>query len=94
MLLLLQSVLQQANSFLGPDKNGIINTDQEMDHGLMFGQDQGEECKQTLFALLLSFIVNHIPSPLELSTNFREVSQCPERALTRAFSLLIALRIY
>ena len=41
LLLLLQSVLQQANSFLGPDKNGIINTDQEMDHGLMFGQDHG-----------------------------------------------------
>ena len=60
MLLLLQSVLQQANSFLGPDKNGIINTDQEMDHRLMFGQDHGikGECKQTLFALVLSFIVN------------------------------------
>ena len=41
LLLLLQSVLQQANSFLGPDKNGIINTDQEMDHRLMFGQDKG-----------------------------------------------------
>ena len=41
LLLLLQSVLQQANSFLGPDKNGIINTDQEMDHRLMFGQDHG-----------------------------------------------------
>ena len=34
-------MLQQANSFLGPDKNGIINTDQEMDHRLMFGQDHG-----------------------------------------------------
>ena len=32
--------------------------------------------------------------PVELPTNLREVSQCPEKAPTRAFSLLIAPSIY
>ena len=58
MLLLLQSVLQQANSFLGPDKNGIINTDQEMDHRLMFGQDQGIKGIMQTKSVHVAFIIH------------------------------------
>ena len=58
LLLLLQSVLQQANSFLGPDKNGIINTDQEMDHGLMFGQDHGIKGRMQTNAVRVAFIIH------------------------------------
>ena len=35
-LLFLQSVLQQASSFLGSDKNGALITDQEIDQKKIF----------------------------------------------------------